>query len=264
MKKISVILVTGLLLATLSVGCGFIPQLPEMTQEQEAMITEYAAGLLLKYDNSYDGGIMSEEQLIEAEAKEKADYEKAEKQRLLAEEYVAKSKKAAEEKEKDNSEKKDKSEEASKEESQTPSNTVASINSDSVADFIGVNNVIIAYSGYDTLKSYPEDGNSAFSVDASNGNKLVVAKFSVKNSSDGNTEVDLFNQSHTYSLKCSNGVSYERSITLLLDDLSIYKNTLKGNETEETVLVFEVPESAELSGAKIEISTENGQANFGL
>ena len=266
MKRRTLSLVTSLILATIMTGCGFIPQLPEMTEEQEALITEYAAGLLLKYDNSYDCGLMTEEQLLDAEAKEKAAYEKAEKQKQLAKEYVAKSKKAAEEKEKqkEDKKKKDKSEGIAKDEILTPSNTVTSISSDAVADFIGVSNVNIAYSGYDTMSSYPGNGNSAFSVDASNGNKLVVAKFSVTNNSDSSTGVDLFNKTNSYTLKCSSGASYDRSITLLLDDFSIYKNTLNANASEETVLVFEIPDSEELSGAKIEMSTENGQASLGL
>ena len=59
--------VCGLIVAMSLTGCGFIPELPTLTEQQEKLITEYAAGLLLKYDNSYDSGLMTDEALAKAE-----------------------------------------------------------------------------------------------------------------------------------------------------------------------------------------------------
>ena len=99
MKKAFQMCALLLMASVVLTGCGPIPELPQLTEQQEELITEYAAGLLLKYDNSYDNGILSEEELLKAEAKEKEQKEKAERQKQLADEYVAKSVQAAKEKE---------------------------------------------------------------------------------------------------------------------------------------------------------------------
>ena len=63
-----ILLVTMCTATAIFAGCG--EQLPDMTKEQEALVTEYAAGLLLKYDDSFDNGILSAKELEIAEAKE--------------------------------------------------------------------------------------------------------------------------------------------------------------------------------------------------
>ena len=80
----------------------------DMTEEQEQLLIEYAAGLLLKYDKAFDGGLLSEEALAKAEEKEIEIQKKAEREKQLADEYIEKSKKAQEEKEKQKAEKKNK------------------------------------------------------------------------------------------------------------------------------------------------------------
>ncbi|MCF0232482.1 MAG: hypothetical protein HUJ63_09520 [Enterococcus sp.] len=37
-------------------GCGLVPSV-ELTEEEQKVISEYAAGLLLKYDKNYSGSI---------------------------------------------------------------------------------------------------------------------------------------------------------------------------------------------------------------
>ena len=113
-KKLLTLSLCTLMVAMLS-GCGPIPELPEMTEQQEKLITEYAAGLLIKYDNAYDGGLLTEDALAKAEAKEIEQREKAERQKQLAEEYVAKSEKAKKEKEAKKSEDKKKKDDAKEE-----------------------------------------------------------------------------------------------------------------------------------------------------
>ena len=65
MKKSIISLLTVTLTAITLSGCALAP-VPDMTEEQEKLVAEYAAGLLLKYDQSYDNQIMTPEQLEKA------------------------------------------------------------------------------------------------------------------------------------------------------------------------------------------------------
>lgn len=264
MKKIVLFSASVMTVAMMS-GCGFIPQLPELTQNQEEVITEYAAGLLLKYDKAYDNGLLSEEELVKAEAKELEQIEKAKRQKELADEYVAKSEKAREEKEKEKAEK-NKDKKNSKDEAEQKQETVgpAIISGDSLGDFLELGNIGVSYNGFDSMKSYPENGSGAFSIDASNGNKLIVTKFALKNNSGDKCDVDMFHQTNAFVLVCADGSSYQSSTTLLLDDFSIYKNSLEANASENTVLLFEIPEEKDLTGALLQIVTDNGVGDLNL
>ena len=54
-KKLVVMLCIMTMTLSLS-GCG--NAIPDMSEEESAMITEYAAGLLLKYDKNYSSRLV--------------------------------------------------------------------------------------------------------------------------------------------------------------------------------------------------------------
>ena len=93
MKKSIISLLTVTLTAITLSGCALAP-VPDMTEEQEKLVAEYAAGLLLKYDQSYDNQIMTPEQLEKAQEKERIQKERDEKTRILAQQYLEKTKAA--------------------------------------------------------------------------------------------------------------------------------------------------------------------------
>lgn len=69
MRKNS-ILATGLILAAAVTGCG--NSIPEMTGEQQELVVEYAADVLVKHSKNYDGKLVELSVVREAEAKEAA------------------------------------------------------------------------------------------------------------------------------------------------------------------------------------------------
>ena len=91
MKKTIISLLTVSLTAITLTGCALAP-VPDMTEEQEKLVAEYAAGLLLKYDQSYENSIMTPEQLEQAKERERIQKERDEKTRILAEQYLEKTK----------------------------------------------------------------------------------------------------------------------------------------------------------------------------
>ena len=79
----ALILGTGIALT----GCGLV-DMPELTEEQSALVTEYAAGLILKYDVTAMGDkLLSEEELAKGEQEEAEQRQKEREAREAAEEY---------------------------------------------------------------------------------------------------------------------------------------------------------------------------------
>ena len=259
MKKVFLMCALSVMTSLVLTGCGPIPELPELTEQQEKLITEYAAGLLLKYDNSYDNGILSEEELLKAEAKEQEQRAREERQKQLADEYVAKSVQAEKEKANKKSESK-KDKETVKEEPRGP----ISLDSYSAATFMGLENLQLDYKGCEKVKSYPKDGNGIFSVDAGNGKELVVASFDLSNSSGEDVNVDMFNGSTKFSIALADGKVEPNCPTLLLDDFAVYKDSVANGTSKKVVLLFEVNEGSDLSGASIVVNTKDGEGKIGL
>lgn len=259
MKKRMTSVVCGLIVAMSLTGCGFIPELPTLTEQQEKLITEYAAGLLLKYDNSYDSGLMTEEALAKAEEQEAIKRAREERQKELAAEYVAKSEKAQKEKEAKKEEKK----ESSSDKTPEKSGPVTLADSD-IMSFVGLNGINLSFNGTSTVNSYPEGNNDAFSVDAGNGKELVVVSFSMSNSSGDAVSIDMFDNSAKFELVLPDGSVETNCPTLLMDDLSVYRNTLAAGSSENVVILFEVNSGTQLSGASLNVKAQGMEGTFGL
>lgn len=243
-------------------GCGFIPELPEMTEQQEKLVTEYAAGLLLKYDNSYDNGILSEEELAKAEQQEAELRAREERQKELAAEYVAKSEQAR--KEKEEKEAKDKAEKDSDKKDAVEKAGPVNISAGDMPGFMGLAGISLEYKGMETVKSYPKDGNGVFSVDASNGRELAVVSFNMSNVSSDAVSIDMFNSSTSFKLELAGGNIETNCPTLLLDDLAVYKNELSSGASENVIILFEVNDGSDLTGANLIIKSNGAEATVGL
>jgi len=245
MKKRLGNLMTVLLVAICMTGCG-IPVIPDMTDDEQKLVAEYAAGLLLKYDNSFTNSILTEEQLEKAKLEERIQREREEKTKRLAEEYVAKTKAA------ENKNGTDEAGQKNEAESEQEDN-VETISANDIGGFLDIEGLNIEYNGYDTVKSYPETGNSVFSVDAANGKELILTKLSVQNTTNDTINLDMFNSGAMFYLSMSDKTTIPCSSTLLLDDFSIYKDSINSGATVNTILLFEVNEGTNLEGSYIGI-----------
>lgn len=256
MRKKYICLLTLIVLAIGLSGC-IIPTLPNMTEEQEKSVTEYAAGLLLKYDTKGAKGLMSDEEL-EAAAKEEAEMkEKEERNKQLAQEYIERTEEARKQKEEEKaSNKEDSSKE--QEENVVQEKGDAIVSAEAIGDFLGMDGLDISLTGFDTVLSYPGDGSSdLFSIDAAEGKKLVVAHMTLKNTSSENISVDMFDKEYDYQLDLGEGGKFGNSKTLLLNDFSMYKDSIAPDKSVDTVLLFEVDESADIADASLRLNNGN-------
>ena len=203
-----------------------------LTEGEQKIYAEYAAGVLMKYNAGSNMRVLEGRELVNQEAKEQAAREQAAKREQAAAEYAANAKK----------------ENDSKKENQSSGNGSSKGESVSyisdMASATGNDSFSITYTGYEIADSYPSSGEDVFlAIDAAPGKVFLVTKYSVTNNSSQTEELDMFSKQAKFKVKL-NGSNYKSQYTLLLDDLSMYKDEIDAGATIDTVLIFEVPETA--------------------
>lgn len=232
--------------ASLLGGCG--AALPNLTEEEYEMVAEFAAGELMKYNKLNEGRIVSDETIDEQLAKE-AQFRKN------TEEYLEKV--AQEEKEKQNEQKPESGDSAA---SDTQADMTASAD---IASFVGMNPVAVTYTGMEICDSYPQSSMEEyyFAMDATKGKKLVILKFQLTNPTEADAEVDVLGSGTGFwvSLDGKEGVSI--LATMLPNDFASYKGTVTAGESQETVLVLELPEEETTGIVSASLIMRNDKGN---
>lgn len=225
MKKrwVSIALIGCLLL--LLTGCG--NAIPDMTDEQMSMVTEYAAGLLLKYDADYEPLLLDDERLAE---EEEIQLEIAEEAKRLADLETER--------------------EAAKQETESAdsqSGTTGSEQEDVAqidpAEFLELSGLSVSYNGVDFQDAYPESGDEVyFAVNASDGCKLAVVHLTLVNTGAETCDVDILNKNAKFKVSFNDGEYHSTMLTMLEDDFSSYVGTLAPGESADTVLLVDLKE----------------------
>lgn len=228
--------------ALIATGCG--NAIPEMTQEQQELVVEYAAGVVLKHDKNYEGKLveltLEETQVEEAEAvpthENEPEPEMAEPE--TAEVTVI-----------DNTE--------------NAETVIYSIES-----FLQLDAVSITYEGYEIDDFYPNENESDdiyFIMNATDGNKLLVLKFRAENISNTDTELDIAQSNIRFKIDVD-GVEKNALTTLLLNDLAYYHGALAAGESTELVLVCEISDerTEEISSLSLIMKSVDDTATISL
>lgn len=221
MRKQRIAIMCIAAMALFMTACG--STIPEMTEEQTAQVAEYAAGLLLKYDENYHSRLVEEpEAAIEEEPLEE---EEVKEEELPAE--------AAEEEPEEETVVVDKSEEV-----QAPIYS-------SIEEFYGIEGVAITYNGYEIKDMYPEQSSSDemfFAMNATAGCKLLVLNFNVTNTSGQDKNLDMLSMDTKFKVSVNGETPRYALTTMLTNDLASYVGTIMSDATEPMVLVCEIPE----------------------
>ena len=207
------LIMTGIWLA----GCG--NAIPEMTMEQQELVVEFAASELLKYDVNYQS------KLTAPEPEQPPEEEQGEqpKEPLIEEEALP--------------------EEIIADTDVTSVDNTGTVEAQniSIADFLDLTGVEISYAGYETVDTYPEGEakEAYFFMSATEGNKLLVLRFSALNVSGEELSIDLSKSQTRYKI-ILNGTEKNALTTMLLNDMAYYQGTLAANESIELVLLCEI------------------------
>ncbi len=223
-----------------SAGCATDDAIPQLSDEELRMVEEYAAHLLLKYDSNYRAATMNEEEMA-------AERERLERlaavQAQIAAENAEKEKKKKEEQQGGSG---SGSGEGSGEGSGSGSGSSSGPVYTDIDEFYGIEGLDINYSGMMAVSRYPlvtEDNSWQGVVNATAGNTLLVFSYTIENVSGGDVLLDMPSYSPRFTFRINGEFSKASMMTLLTNDLALYRDTIPAGESREAVLVIEITEA---------------------
>ncbi len=239
-KRIAAIILSIALLCT--TGCA---QVVELTDEENHLIAEYAAELMLKYDRNY---------------KQRYNPDDIEETTTEVTTETATETEATTETEAPTTEAEDVNTSEAPQTSEQPvsENVTATVDSDfDIAAFAGENRVSVQYSYYmiaDSYPSYDQDG-VYMEIEAPEGYKLLVLKFEISNKTNEPQDIDLYSKDIDYSIIVDNARKTKQMLTILMDDLYTYEKTIDASSIEEVVLLYTLSDSVadNLSDLKLQV-----------
>lgn len=239
MKKGKIIIAAAI---TACVATGCVDHMPGMTEEQTELVAEYAADLLLKYSPNYQYRLTDEEELEETEQTEDTTEETTSQQ----------------------SEDTTQAETTQGDTQTTTTEPVEEVSLPGIdevdfAEAIGIEGIRVSMLEYEITESYPMKAGTGFSVNAGEGNQLVVMHFSVENTSSQNMECNLY-EANLRATVTINGVGKKILTTLLTDDIATYEDNIPAGEAREVVAVLEVgqEQAAQIDTMSVSISGVGG------
>lgn len=250
-------ILTILMVITLMIsGCG-----TTLTDEQNRIIAEYAADLLLEYDAEYQakyGGTEAEDmeaEDTEADTTEDTTEPSSEDEEPTTEEPVTEepettedTTETAEPVTEEDSDTSDVSEASTEPVAQEDTTDPPSSNDNvaDIAEIVGISGLSITYSKCLFLDRYPSiDQDGAFIyLDADPGYKLAVIKFNIVNQTSQSIMLDLLNTDIDYRLVLNKNKAAKPMLTILMDDLGTYSNSVPASSDQSAVLVFQISESS--------------------
>lgn len=245
MRKKKNIIAVALFVTVILSGCG--SAIPDMTEEETHIISEYAANLLLKYDKNYEVKVVDTTAYHEEQAK------KAEEARKAEEEAAKEAAKEAEE--------------AGKNQNNGEGQSAEMQSVSSIEEFYQIPGVQIQYEGFGIYNSYPEqtqENELFFALGATDGKKLLVLNFVIKNISGAELEVNMMSFNPKFKVSVNGGPNQNALFTLLPEDLAEYAGTLGVDETVRTVLAVEIPIETSESVESIMLTLKNAEGSAQL
>ncbi len=244
-KKIVAALLTGM--ALMMAGCG--NAIPDMTDEQLQAVGEYTAMLLLSHDVNYRSRLVDIETLITEEA---GPFEQETPQETPAPEETPAPGNVGMDPTQDTPVIDLTGEQGNEEQSVV-----------SLEEALGLSGQLtLSYTGHEITDSYPQDESveEYFTVDAEDGNQLLVLHFTLQNQGEG-TEMANTREQKLMVRVSVNGITSVSLTTLLENDLMLYQEGLNPGETREVVLLAEFEAQSLRDVASVELNVKNDDKN---
>ena len=252
MRKHSILLCVLAMAAMLLAGCG--EAMYELTPEEEAIITSYAAHIVAKYNKKQPEGYtyvyVSPETAEEIPAEEvPAAVSDDEAQEPEQDTSAGETEVSGNEADNPGSD----GMEGDSGEDQTEENGPA------MARALGIKGARLVYTGiqftsiYDTV--YPEPGN-----------KLMILHFSLVNEKDSKLKVSVLDASPVFRASLNGESAVTGDISILSDDLSTYAGEIPAGESDNVMLLFQVPVNADetVNSLKLQIRADGSSSTFTL
>lgn len=224
-------------------GCG--GKYPELTEEEEQAILQYAATLLYENDQNRDSRLMTEEEMIVAMQRRAAHAYMPDPEPTKAPEESA-----------------DGDSDGRYADDLTGGGETAETRT--LAEFFGFPGIDISYQGYFFTKSYPEESGEEFyfAMDALYGNELMILQYTITNQNAGTAQVDILDLKPRFRLFINDGGQINAMTTLLLDDMKTTNCVLEPGESRAVVVVFEVTEEEAASVQQLRLTVKTDEDSW--
>jgi len=219
-------------------------KIPELTDEESAVISEYAADTLLKYDTNHKKKLGGEpEGFINP-----ADVTPTPSPTPTPTPEI----------------------EEAKQEGTTDSgvtvvdNTPQAVMFTELEDIFGLSSEVdFTLDGYEVVDTYPDTTDAYFVMSASEGCDFIIIKFRVDNITGNTVHLDIPQQSVRFKVKL-NGETKNALTTLLLNDIISYKEDLEPGESDDVVVVAEFDDAAlsNIESLSLIVKKDDGNAEI--
>lgn len=242
MKKLWCLLAIFVLSVTLT-GCGV-----ELSEEENRVIAEYAADLLLKYDRDYTSSLVEEEV-------------PATEQTTQAPSTDSTTEVTTEEPSTQPPQESSSTESPASEDTTGSSDAAGEID---IGKIVGLEGISITYNQCMFLDRYPSvDQDGAFIyLEADPGYQLVVIKFDIANITAQDIAVDLLNTDINYKLVYNQTKAASPMLTILMDDLGTYESVVPAGNEQSAVLVFQISKDliSQIQSLDIRVTYKNEES----
>ena len=233
----------GIAAAVLMTGCG--STMPDLTQEETNLISEYAVGVLLKYDKYHSSRLVdtTEYETVEAEMPEEIPEE-------IPEEQPAEQ----------------------QEEAPVNDTEIIDVSQDeevaalpaTIEEYYGIQDFVFQYTGYELDQNYPPNASEDvfFAMDATEGTQLLVLKFTATNISAADQTLNMLEHGARFRVSVNGESSKGALATMLLNDMQTYTEVVPAGSGVELVSIVEIPQSTSVD--TIEFILRGGEENATL
>ena len=253
MKKRTLSILLSISIALSLSGCG--TAYPDLTQEQYDQVTEYAAGLLMKYSynkierlaNVSDSSDSSSEADTENSSESgmfysgtasfagSTDSMAVNGSTLGSSAALNASTGGSAGAGMQSSESTSSSDAASSQQG-----TTLAEQQENIQSMLG--GLMLEYNGYSVMSDYPsEDAQGAVAADS--GNKLLVLNFTVTNAGNQEVSVDMTKKRASFLISVNGKNQGYTLVSMLEDDLSTYQGKVASGDSKDVVLILQLPES---------------------
>lgn len=245
MKKSRIGIITALFAALFMLsGCG--DAMYELTDEEQSVIVHYAAQTLAKFNTfQQDGEVFVLSEILNGEEIAQESEEQEEEEIL----------------EDDIGDTREPFDDAQEEEISEPADASEDSQESGVTmtEALDLGVIQAEFMGSELCKSYHEE--DFYVVDADFGKQFLVVKYNLVNQSAQAFHIDILAMTPSFTVVLNGEQRVPAQTTILLNDLSTYQSDIEPNGTNETVLLFQIPDDVEaVSGLQLKV-TMNGN-NF--
>lgn len=124
---------------------------------------------------------------------------------------------------------------------------------------LGIAGVDFAYQGLEVKDRYTTN---VYDMSPNPGNKFLVMKFKATNTSGQDANVDILSLSPKFKATINGSANANNELTLMPEDLSTFKGTLKANESKDLIILFQFKDAdlANIQGTSLNC-TVKGSTN---